>query len=105
MSSRDSTNASINNSPNVKGTLLKGLISKPVAEAKKNKQERGNESKFDSQTLSFPPQSRIFIVKNAHIPIQGMFSLSFRTVYKTLQCCCIRSVASGTTENRPNDNY
>jgi len=100
MSSRGSTNTSINNSPNVKRTLLKGLISKPVAEAKKTNQKRGNESKFDSQTLSFPSQSRIFIVKNAHIPIQGMFP----TVYKTLQWCCIRSVASGTTANRPNDN-
>lgn len=66
--------------PNVKGTLLKSLISKPVAEAKKK--VRGNESKFDSQTLIF-----FFpLVKNARIPIQGMFGLSFfRTVYKTLQ--------------------
>lgn len=42
--------------PNVKGTSLKSLISKPVAEAKKKKKKkkvRGNESKFDSQTLIF----------------------------------------------------
>lgn len=39
MSSRGSTNASINNSPNVKGTSLIGLISKPVAEAKKQQQK------------------------------------------------------------------
>lgn len=50
------------NNPNVKGTLLKGLISKPVAEGKgvnkKIKIKKGNESKFDSQTLRFFPPSK-----------------------------------------------
>lgn len=85
---------------NVKGTLLKSLISKPVAAAKKKEEMKAS---LILKHYFFPPSKQDnSLWKTLVFRSKECLACLFLTVYKTLQYW---SVASGTTENRPNDHH
>ncbi len=80
---------------NVKGTLLKSLISKPVAAAKKKKEV------WFSNIIFSAPQSRIIhCEKRSYSDPRNVWLVFFKLCINTTIL-----IASGTTENRPNDHH